>query len=383
MTAAEAADDLELQARRLADAGIRSLAVVTWRDLDAPGAGGSELHINRLAECWVDAGLAVTIYTGRPPGAAPSSRRGQVRVMRQGGRAGALVHGPRAARGSQADAVVETWHGFNFLAPAWTRGRPLISIAHHVHQEQFDHLLPVPIARAAALVERRLYPRLYRSTSLVTLSDSTRRELEALGYRHDQITVAEPGVDSRFFPGAKSAHPLIVTVSRLMPQKRADAVIDALIDVKRHVPDLEAVVAGAGPELAALRQKVAAAGHTAWLHLPGRVSDDEQVRLYQEAWAVVSASASEGWGMSLSEAAACATAAVASDITGHRDIVVDGVTGYVASGTSMSDRLRTLAEDRELAVRMGEAARQHIAPYSWPRCAARTLSAFRLPSPPA
>ena len=44
---------------------------------------------------------------------------------------------------------------------------------------------------------------------------------------------------------------------------------------------------------------------------------------------VSSASLAEGWGLTLTEAAACCTPAVATDVSGHRSSVIDGVTGVL------------------------------------------------------
>ena len=52
---------------------------------------------------------------------------------------------------------------------------------------------------------------------------------------------------------------------------------------------------------------------------------------YRRAWVVASASLAEGWGLTLTEAAACGTPAVATDIRGHRCSVVDGGTGLLAA----------------------------------------------------
>src|SRR3546814_15393565 len=67
------------------------------------------------------------------------------------------------------------------------------------------------------------------------------------------------------------------------------------------------------------------------VELRGRVPDEELVELYQRAWVVASASSSEGWGMSLTEAAACGTPAVATNIAGHLDAVEHERTGLPAS----------------------------------------------------
>ncbi len=64
--------------------------------------------------------------------------------------------------------------------------------------------------------------------------------------------------------------------------------------------------------------------------MAGRLSHEELVAEYQRAWLVSSASLAEGWGLTLTEAAACGTPAVATDVSGHRSSVIDGVTGVLA-----------------------------------------------------
>ena len=54
-----------------AEAGIRRIHFVAWRDLDDPEAGGSELHAHRIASPWAAAGLDVTFRTSAVPGARP------------------------------------------------------------------------------------------------------------------------------------------------------------------------------------------------------------------------------------------------------------------------------------------------------------------------
>ena len=96
-------------------------------------------------------------------------------------------------------------------------------------------------------------------------------------------------------------------------------------------PDLRAVIVGEGYERPGTRGACAAAlGAEEWLELPGRLGDDELLDWYRRAWVVASTSLREGWGMTLTEAAACGTPAVATDIAGHRDAVVDG--GHRAVG---------------------------------------------------
>jgi len=63
--------------------------------------------------------------------------------------------------------------------------------------------------------------------------------------------------------------------------------------------------------------------------MPGRVDDEELLSWYRRAWVVASSSQREGWGMTLTEAAACGTPAVATAIAGHADAVLDGESGLL------------------------------------------------------
>ncbi|MDQ1434633.1 MAG: hypothetical protein QOF59_1449, partial [Actinomycetota bacterium] len=51
-----------------AAAGLRRIAILAWRDIDDPEAGGSELHASRVAARWGQAGIEVTMRTSYAPG---------------------------------------------------------------------------------------------------------------------------------------------------------------------------------------------------------------------------------------------------------------------------------------------------------------------------
>jgi glycosyltransferase involved in cell wall biosynthesis len=114
------------------------------------------------------------------------------------------------------------------------------------------------------------------------------------------------------------------------------------------------------------------------VRLPGRLRDDELVALYRRAWLLASASVAEGWGMTITEAAACATPAVVTAIAGHRDAVVDGVTGLLALPGELGHALARALTDADLRARLGAAALERAATFTWEATAAGTLSALAL-----
>lgn len=363
-----AVSSAEVQIAQMADrSGIGRVHVLTWRDLEHPDAGGSEIHVTNIASVWARAGLDVVLRTSAVPDHPAEVRRLGYDVVRRGGSRSVFLRGPlgEMAATGRRDALVEVWHGVNFLAPLWARG-PRIGIAHHVHRDQFGAVLPPVAARLAGFLERRVYPRLYRSTPLVTLSESGRDDLVELGHRPELIHVAAPGVDARFSPGGeRSPVPFVLGVGRLMPQKRFDLLVDLLVELRGHHPTLEAVIAGEGPERAGLEARIDRVDGE-WLRLVGRVGDDELVELYRRAWVVASASSVEGWNMTLTEAAACGTPAVATRIPGHLDAVVDGESGFLAEGgPELLGRLDEVLADPALRERLGRRAAEHAEGLSW------------------
>ena len=362
-----------------ADAGLDRIHILAWRDLLDPEAGGSEVHAAKIAEAWSAAGIDVTMRTSSAAGHPARSTRDGYRVIRKSGRYAVF---PRAAlsgvigRTGPRDGLVEVWNGMPFFSPLWSRC-PRLVVLHHVHAEMWRMVIkPAALARVGELIEFRLAPPVYRRSRIVTLSESSRSEIvEMLGFDRERIEVVPPGVSPSFHPGGeKSGHPLVVAVGRLVPVKRFDALIDGLITLRARHHDLEAVIVGEGYERPALEQRIRAAGAETWLQLPGRLSDDDLVSLYQQAWVLTSASAREGWGMTITEAAACGTPAVVTDIAGHRDAVDIGESGLVsADPAALVDDLDAVLSSSVRRAELAAGARRRAIRLGWDTTARRTL----------
>jgi glycosyltransferase involved in cell wall biosynthesis len=364
-------------ARRAHEAGIRRVRVLAYRDLDDEAGGGSELHLHEILRRWAAAGLTVDQRTVTAPGLPATTTRDGYRVERRGGR---RLGVPRITleaatrRLPAADAVVEVWNGVPFWTPLWWRG-PRVVLLHHLHDELWRAFFPPPSDRLGSLVERRVAPWAYRGSPVVTLAASSRDELvERTPLRPSGVHVVAPGIHESFSPsGARAPRPLVVVVARLTSAKRVDAVVRAVGALATEVDGLRLVVVGDGPERPALRALADRLGLGDAVELAGRIGHDELVALYRQAWVVVSASVSEGWGMTLTEAAACGTPAVASDIVGHRDAVPDGCGLLVADDLDLEAALRKVLLDADLRARLGTAAAARARTLTWDATAAGVL----------
>lgn len=194
-------------------------------------------------------------------------------------------------------------------------------------------------------------------------------------------TVVPPGVDTRRFRplttgqraatratlGVADAAELVVSVSRLVPRKGMDVLIEAAGALARERPQLVVAIAGAGRDRPRLERIATRAG--APVRFLGRVPDhdlpalvgaaDVFAMLCRNRWAGLE---QEGFGIVFLEAAACGVPQVAGDSGGAAEAVADGETGVVVHDPDhvgqVADALRRLLDDPGLRARMGRAARE-------------------------
>ncbi len=136
------------------------------------------------------------------------------------------------------------------------------------------------------------------------------------------------------------------------------------------------MIVGDGPMEGPIRQRIAAHGAEEWVTLAGYLHREELVGLYRRAWLVTSASLAEGWGLTLTEAAACGTPAVATDVTGHHSSVIDGVTGVLAPLDRLGDTLADVLLDDARREALAAAALTRARTLTWESSARGVLAAL-------
>ena len=150
-----------------------------------------------------------------------------------------------------------------------------------------------------------------------------------------------------------------------------------MAEARRAVPDLELGDRRRRATSATSRRWSRDLDAERWVTFAGRLSDDELVDLYRRAWVLAERRPlAEGWGMTITEAAACGTPAVVTDIPGHRDAV-----RRRRSGRARRPTMRDLARDiSPTARRRGTRDRM---PGRWPRSGAPSSRGKRPPPAPS
>jgi glycosyltransferase involved in cell wall biosynthesis len=110
----------------------------------------------------------------------------------------------------------------------------------------------------------------------------------------------------------------------------------------------------------------------------GYVDQRRKAELYGRAWINMTASQSEGWSLTVMEAALCGTPSIALAIGGLPESIVDGTTGLLANDTAgLIAQTRRLLADPELRLAMADAAERRAAGFTWDRSARAYLEVMR------
>ena len=160
---------------------------------------------------WVAWGHRVTVIAGDYPGAERVSHLDErLTVHRMGTR---LTVFPRAAwatfrgLGRDADVVLEVCNGIAFFTSLWRWMRkPRVLLVFHVHQEHYVTELGLRGRVAAFLLEQVPLQIFYPGVPVITISQSSREDLVALGVERERIHVVYCGLDSGLLaPAAEGA----------------------------------------------------------------------------------------------------------------------------------------------------------------------------------
>ena len=331
------------------------------------------------------------VYTTRHEGDAAWDAQQAFRVVR-----GDPVLLPRPSLTRTVDALardvgasvifLDPWLPLGHIGPQLTAA-PYVVIVHGAEVTVPGHL---PGSRA-------LGARVLRGAAgIVAAGRYPAREAERAARCELRGVIVPPGVDvERFQPlpaatraaeqrkvrvefGLDPDAPLVLGVSRLVPRKGFDVLIDAVAGLS----GVHLAIAGAGRDRDRLERRARAAGLAERMRFLGRVPDDASFpRLYacadvfaapcRDRWGGLEA---EGFGIVFLEAAACGVPQVAGRSGGSHEAVVDGETGFVVESRTVDVRaaLDRILRDDSLRRSMGEAARQRaVAEFAYEHLVAR------------
>lgn len=291
-------------------------------------------------------------------------REREIRVVHSHGK-GAGLYGRLAARRAGIAAV----HTF-----------------HRVHYDRYP-----PGVRSAYLAMERGLARI--THTIIHVSASQAAEAGPLGLAPaERARIIVNGIDGarvraqcRPREGARTALALnpaalvLGTVARFDPVKGLETLLEAMARLRQRRPGAVCLVVGDGPESGRLRAQARRLGLGGTVVWTGPLPD--AARYFAALDLYVTASLGEGLPLGVLEAMASSLPVVATRVPGHVDAVVDGVTGLLVpprDASALAEAADALLADGARRLRMGEAAREHVArEFSAARMTAEVADEYR------
>lgn len=349
---------------------------------------GIGTHIQGLLGEFARLGVPEELVVYGPPGGERPGLDGSGRIdwRIEGTGPYSVVGLWRLARRVRRDRV-ELFHAPHYVCPPVLSCPAVVTIHDLIHLRFPEHRRR-PLAPLYARVMLHLAVR--RAARLITVSESTRRDLEDwLGARPERIRVIPNGVAPHFRPATDPtaieaglakvgvARPYFLFVGNPMPHKNVPRLLDAFTSLPAEVGGL--VLAGVGPAAQpAVARAVEARGLERRVVVLAPLPGDLLPVLYQGATALVSPSLWEGFGLPALEAMACGTPVLAADRGGLAEVV--GEAGVLVDPTDV-DALRegmyNLAVRAPLRAALRAAGPARARAFSWRHAAEATIAVYR------
>lgn len=209
-----------------------------------------------------------------------------------------------------------------------------------------------------------------RAVKVVTTGESLRLQLlEALHLDPGKVVSVPTGIDTeRFAPADKTSARITLGLD---PAKNYLGIVATLRSWKGHTylldafsridqPDLHLLVVGDGPQLPAIRERIAALGVGSRVTLAGQQSDPEAWLQAMDVFCLPSY-ANEGVPQAILQAMLCGLPIVTTPVGAILDAVTDSRSALVVpprDAAALATAIEHLLADPELATRLGMVARE-------------------------
>lgn len=253
-------------------------------------------------------------------------------------------------------------------------------IVHTVHGMSFNRTQPWITQRMYRVLERRCAQ---YSDKIVTVADALSRQMAAAGVCGPEklLTVYSGMETERFDPalydraavrrswGLEEGRIVIGTVARLFRRKGYEQLLPIMVRIARQVPAAHFVWVGDGAQRREFERQLPALGLRERTTLTGLLPPERVPELMSGFDVLAHTSQWEGLPRVVVQALLMRVPAVAFDIDGTPEVVIDGQTGRqipLNDEAGFVGALAELAGDAELRKRLGEGGRAHcLARFDW------------------
>jgi glycosyltransferase involved in cell wall biosynthesis len=352
------------------------ILILSWRDINNPKAGGSEIYFHEMAKRWVKWGNEVTWICAGWKGCKKKEYIDCVEIRRVGNEMTLYSIAPFVyfLLKKKPDIIIDNENGIPFFSPIYSFRKILLHI-HHVHKDVWKKEVMIQglkgkiIGSIGYILENKIMPFVYRKNKVITLSKSSANEILSEKLTKDKPLIVNPGInfeEYELYP--KEKRPTILFLNRIKKYKGLDVFLEAVLKIKETgLKNFEVWVAGSGDDLDR-NKKYAQENKLKEVKFFGRISEKKKKELMQKAWIFVNPSFKEGWGIVNIEANYYGTCVVGSDVSGIRDSIIDKKTGLLfpyGDSKILSERLLKLIRNKAMLRSISYNAKKWSKNFDW------------------
>jgi glycosyltransferase involved in cell wall biosynthesis len=261
------------------------------------------------------------------------------------------------------DFIVDEINAKPFSTPKFVKEKPILALSHHVSLDAWVSELPFPLGHIGYLLHQRRGLSHYKNIPTATVSDSSKKNLEKIGLK--QVFVVPEGLNIHSLKeiSQKEPVPTIAFVGRLKRNKLPDHAIRSFPIIKASIPDARMWIIGDGYMRKEL-EKTSSDGITFYGHVNEKVKYD----LLSKAHLILVPGVHEGWGLVVTESNAMGTPAIAYNVPGLRDSVIDGKTGILVKNNTpagLAEAAVSLLKDQKRLSKLSLDALDSSRKFSW------------------
>lgn len=337
-----------------------------WRDLKNPEAGGAEVLTHEIAKRLIRKGnYDITLFTALFPGAMTSENIDGIEIKRAGGKYTVYSKAKKFYNRNKNDydIIIDEINVKPFLTPKYVREKLILAFIHQIAPEQFLLELPFPVSYFGHYLEKKWLSN-YRHIPTITISNSTKIELEKLGFERINVIPQGLSVAPLSNVSKKETSPTVVFIGRLKRHKHPDHAMNAFSLVKKQIPDAKLWIIGDGYMRKELEENFDVEDTTFY----GYVNSELKYELLRRAHVFVFPATREGWPLVVLESNAMGTPVVGYDVPGLQDSILNGKTGLLVNENSpagLASCLVNLLTDQKLLSTLSCNALSFSKQFSW------------------
>lgn len=325
---------------------INKILWLTWKDRENPKAGGAEIINEELAKRLVQNGYEVIFLVGGFDNGAKEEIIDGYKIIRLGNRWTVYWQAYKYYKKNLigwADLVIDEVNTAPFFCKFYVKERNAM-LVYQLCREIWFYQMFFPLNLIGYLFEP-IYLRLLRDRKVITISESTKKDLLKNGFKQENIHIISVGIETEplkelpEIEEIKEKEPTILFLGAIRAMKRPDQVIKSFELAKKSIKNLKLWIAGRGDEqyFKKIMRLINTSKYKKDITCFGKVEKEKKIKLLQKAYLLCATSVREGWGLIVTEANSQGTPAIVYNVDGLRDSVKHKTTGLICQKNTPED----------------------------------------------